>query len=156
MERDSYLDGIRGAWLGELLGEAFFTALAERTDDESMRAAWRTLAELENVTGKKMAKLLEVNGEAAVTEESIEINEEILDQYTKGNHLDSMQRLKDVVAKAIVRFDQLLAIAPESDIQSVQFLVQHEQALQTFADREISGDHAHALDDAQALIASAN
>ena len=152
MERDSYIEGIRGAWLGEQFGEAFFQALADRADDNPMRAAWQTLAKLENVTGKRMAALLEAHGEAAVTDEVIEVGNEILSQYTGTSHLQSMMRMKDVVEKAIIRFDQLLAVAPESDVPSVQFLVHHEQALLTFVDREIAGEQAHALEDVEKLL----
>jgi len=152
MERDNYMDGIRSAWLGEQLGEAFFKALAGRTEDESMRSTWQTLAKLENVTGKRMAGVLEAHGEAAVTDEIIEVGDEILSQYVDASHLDSMIRMKDVVEKAIIRFDQLLAVAPEPDVPSVQFLVRHEQALLTFVDREIAGSHAHALEDVEKLL----
>lgn len=152
MERDSYIEGIRGAWLGERFGEAFFNALAERTDDKSMQAAWQTLANLEIVTGNKMAAVLEAHGELAVTDEAIEIGDEILNQYSSTSHLDSMTRMKGVVEKAIIRFDQLLAVAPESDVPSVQFLVHHEQALLTFVDRELAGDRAGALEDVERLL----
>jgi hypothetical protein len=152
MERDSYIDGIRSAWLGEQFGEVFFNGLADRTEDESMRSTWQTLAKLENVTGKKMAAVLEVYGEAAATGDRIEVSDEIFSQYTSAVHLDSMLRMKDVVEKAIIRFDQLLAVAPEADVPSVRFLVQHEQALLTFVDREIDGNHADALQDVEKLL----
>jgi len=152
MERDSYIEGIRGAWLGEQFGEAFFKALADRTAAEPMRSTWQTLAKLEHVTGKRMAALLDAHGEAAVTDEAIEVGDDILAQYTNASHLESMLRMKDVVEKAIIRFDQLLAVAPESDVSAVQFLVHHEQALLTFVDREIAGDHQHALEDVEQLL----
>lgn len=156
MERDNYIDGIRSAWLGEQFGEVFFKALADRTEDESMRSTWQTLAKLENVTGKRMATLLESHGEAAVTDEIVDVGDDILSQYTAASHFDSMMRMKDVVEKAIVRFDQLLAVAPEPDVPSVQFLVHHEQALLTFVDREIAGDHARALEDVEKLLEQAS
>lgn len=157
MERDSYIEGIRSAWLGEQFGEVFFNGLAERTEDESMRSVWQTLAKLENVTGKKMIAVLEVHGEVATTDDRIEVSEEIFGQYTSATHLESMLRMKDVVEKAIIRFDQLLAVAPDTDVPAVQFLVQHEQALLTFVDREIknreiNGDHAYALQDVEKLL----
>jgi rubrerythrin len=152
MERDSYLDGIRSAWLGEQFGEVFFRALAGRTNDESMRSKWQALAELENVTGKRMAAILEAYGEVAVTDENIEVGEEVLSQYADASHLDAMMRMKELVEKAIIRFDQLLAVAPESDVAAVQFLVRHEQALLTFVDREIGGDPAHALEAVEKLL----
>ena len=156
MERDSYIEGIRGAWLGEQFGEAFFKALADRTDDESMRSSWQTLANLENVTGKRMAAVLEAHGEAAVAHDVIEVGDEVLSRYTGVSHLDAMMKMKDVVEKAIIRFDQLLAVAPETDVQAVQFLVHHEQALLTFFDREITGDQAHALEDVETLLEQTN
>ena len=152
MERDSYIEGIRSAWLGEQFGEVFFNGLAQRTEDESMRCAWQTLAKLENVTGKKMAAVLEINGEVASTDDRIEVGEEIFERYTSATHLDSMLRMKDVVEKAIIRFDQLLAVAPETDVPALQFLVHHEQALLTFVDREIDGDHDCALQDVEKLL----
>ena len=152
MERDSYLDGIRSAWLGEQFGEVFFRALAGLTKDESMRSKWQTLAQLENVTGKRMAAILQAYGEVAVTDENIEVGEEVLSQYADASHLDAMMRMKDLVEKAIIRFDQLLAVAPESDVAAVQFLVRHEQALLTFVDREIGGDPEHALEAVEKLL----
>jgi hypothetical protein len=117
-----------------------------------MRSTWQTLAKLEHVSGKRMAALLDAHGEAAVTDEAIEVGDDILAQYTNASHLESMLRMKDVVEKAIIRFDQLLAVAPESDVSAVQFLVHHEQALLTFVDREIAGDHQHALEDVEQLL----
>jgi len=152
MERDSYIEGIRSAWLGERLGEVFFKALADRAEDEFMRAAWRTLAQLEHATGERMAALLETHGEQAVTREAVEVSDDILERYAGAAHHDSMLRLRDTVEQAIIRFDQLLAVAPEADVPAVQFLVSHEQALLTFADRELAGDHAHALQDVEALL----
>ena len=153
MERDDYLEGIRGAWLGEQFGEVFFQALAERAEEETMRSKWQTLARLENVTGNRMASLLEAHGEAATTDEAIEVGDELVARYADVPHLDSMLHMKDVVEKAIVRFDQLLAVAPEADVAAVQFLVDHEQALLTFVEREIAGEGARSLEAAEALLA---
>ncbi len=152
MERDSYLDGIRSAWLGELFGEVFFNAMADRTQDEAMRTKWQTLAQLEHVTGNRMAALLESHGESAVVQDPVEVSEEVMTRYTNATHLDSMLNMKDVVEKAIIHFDQLLAVAPDEDVPAVRFLVDHEQALLSFVDCEIAGDGAHALDAAKGLL----
>jgi len=86
MERDSYLQGIRSAWLGELFGEAFFKAMAERTEDSAMRVKWHTLAQLEHVTGKRMAELLESHGEEATASDDIAVKEEVLSRYADASH----------------------------------------------------------------------
>ncbi len=152
MEKDSYLEGIKSAWLGEQMGEAFFSGMAERTSDESLRSAWQTLARLEHVTGNRMAELLETYGEAPSGDGTYGVGEEILSQYLDTPHMESMARMKDVVEKAIVRFDQLLAVAPEADVPAVQFLVQHEEALLSFVEKEIAGDREHSLEAAEKLI----
>lgn len=53
----AYVDGIHEAWVGELQGEAFFAHLAQEAAGEE-GAKWETLAELERVTGRRMASLL--------------------------------------------------------------------------------------------------
>ena len=153
MERDSYLEGIHSAWLGEQFGEVFFAALAERTDDAAMRSKWQRLAQLENVTGKRMAAVLESYGQSP-TAGDIEVGDDVLSRYTDVSHHDAMLGMKDIVDRAIIHFDQLLAVAPDEDVPAVQFLVQHEQALQTFVEREISGDAANSLEDVDRLLTS--
>lgn len=152
MDRDSYLEGIRSAWLGERFGEVFFNALADRADDDWLRDAWRTLARLEHVTGAQMAGLLAQHGEPVGDVPAPEVGDDVLSRYTEGSHAESMARMRDVIEQAIVRFDQLLAVAPDSDVEAVQFLVHHEQALLTFVEREVSGDRATALHAVEALL----
>ena len=102
-----------------------------------------------------MATLLAAYGEEAYTDDAIEVADDVLGRYTSTSHVNSMQRMKDVVEQAIVRFDQLLAVAPETDVEAVQFLVNHEVALLSFVEHELDGDPAHALDQANTLIAQA-
>jgi hypothetical protein len=146
MDHDNYLEGIRSAWLGEQFGQAFFNAMANASEDKHMQASWRTLAQLEYVTGNRMATLLESHDEQATTDEIIDISDELLQQYTGVSHFESMTRMQDVIEKAIIRFDHLLAVAPENDVDAVRFLVEHELALQTFVEREIAGDRENSLE----------
>jgi len=154
MDRDNYIEGIRSAWLGEQFGHAFFNAMAGKTNDPIMASRWRTLAQLELVTGNRMATLLEAHGESATTNEIIEISDEVLQRYTEGSHIDSMTKMKATIESALVRFDQLLAVVPDSDVGEIQFLVSHEQALLTFVDCEISGDSDNSLAAVNKLLES--
>jgi hypothetical protein len=155
MDSDSnYLDGIRSAWLGEKFGEAFFCAMASSSNNDLMRESWRTLAQLEVVTGNRMASVLEAHGESASTDEIIEISDELLHQYTDVPLQSSMLQMKETIEKAVVRFDQLLATAPDEDVTAVQFLVDHELALLAFVERELDGEHEHALDAVNSLLES--
>lgn len=148
----NFLDGIKSAWLGEQYGAAFFNALADTTSDDSLKSCWQTLAKLESVTGGRMADLLATHGESPNTDEIIEISDEMLDDYTAHSHEDAMHHMKPTIEKAIARYDQLLAVAPEDDVPAVQFLVDHELALLDFVDCELSGNHEHALDSVKRLL----
>jgi hypothetical protein len=156
VDHDNYLDGIRSAWLGEQFGQAFFNAMANASDDEHMQATWKTLAQLEYVTGNRMATLIESHGEQATTDEIIDISDELIQQYTDVSHFESMSRMQDVIEEAIIRFDQLLAVAPENDVNAVRFLVEHELALQTFVEREIAGHAENSLEEVIRLLDDAD
>ena len=155
MDRDNYIEGIRSAWLGERLGEVFFRKLAEQTEEETLQQKWLVLAQLEKVTGSKMASLLESHGESATTTENIDVDSDVISRYTSGSHQEAMLHMKEVVEKAVARFDQLLAVAPEDDIADVQFLVHHELALLSFVDHEIEGNPGSALNEVEKLLQSA-
>ncbi len=148
----NYLDGIKSAWLGEQYGAAFFNLMAKHASDESMQTCWRTLAQLETVTGSRMASLLKAHGQTAYTDEIIEISDEMLHQHIDHSHQESMLQMRSTIEKAIARYDQLLAVAPEEDVREVQFLVDHEMALLDFVDCELRGDHDHALDSVNSLL----
>jgi len=152
MDRDNYIESIRSAWLGEQFGHAFFTRLAEVSTDPAIEGRWRTLAQLELVTGHRMATLLESHGEQATSDEIIEISDEVLQRYTESSHIESMTRMKATIESALGRFDQLLAIVPDSDVSAIQFLVDHEQALLTFVDREMDGDSRNSLAEVNRLL----
>ncbi len=148
----NYLDGIKSAWLGEQYGAAFFSCMASHTPDASMQVLWETLAELETLSGRRMAALLESHGETTSTNEIIEISDEMLHQYIDPPHQESMLQMRSTIEKAVARYDQLLAVAPEDDVTAVQFLVDHELALLDFVDCELRGDHEHALDSVKTLL----
>ncbi len=152
MDKDNYLDSIRSAWLGEKFGQTFFSSLASQEQDESLAEKLRTLARLEIAVGNKMAALLESHGESPVTDTIIEVDEEILSQYTTVSHFESMSKMKTTIESALSRFDQLLAIAPDTDVHSVQFLVDHERALLSFVDKEIIGDGQNSLTEVKMLL----
>ncbi len=152
MERDDYVDGIRSAWLGEQFGEVFFTQMAAQATDANLKSKWQRLANLEQVTGSKMADVLSAHGAATTIERAVEVDDSVMDRYTEASHQDAMLRMKSVVEKAVVHFDQLLAVAPDDDVPAVQFLVQHELALLSFVERELEGDTVHSLDAVEDLL----
>lgn len=153
-EDAAYKDGIYRAWVGELQGEMFFARMAQGAHGSEQREKWQTLAELERVTGRRMAALLEAhNVERAAPEPPGQLLE-ALATYAKMPYAEAVAALRAVVVPAIGQFEQLLAQAPAADREPLQFLVDHEQAILSFVEREAAGDKDAALDAARRLMAS--
>ena len=150
---DDYVAGVRGAWLGERLGLAAFKAHAEAEQDELLAEKWRLLAQLEQVTGERMAKVLRVHGEPVDEEPVIDRESEAFQIYLSLSHVEVMDYMRERVLGALERFEHLLAATPEADPEDIQFLVDHELALLTFIDMETGGD-ADSLGDVLELLAS--
>ena len=151
---DSYEEGIFQAWIGELQGEMFFDAMAQSTVgvDRGRREKWETLAELERVTGRRMAKLLEAKGiEPAAPAPSGQLLD-ALAAYTKMPFAEAVSAMRPILLPAIDRFEALLTQAPAADRQAVQFLVDHERAILSFVELEEAGETDASLDAARALI----
>ena len=154
---DSYEEGIFQAWIGELQGEMFFDAMAQSTvgvdrEQRSRREKWETLAELERVTGRRMAKLLEAKDiELAAPAPSGQLLD-ALAAYTKMPFAEAVSAMRPILLPAIDRFEALLTQAPAADRQAVQFLVDHERAILSFVELEEAGETDASLDAARALI----
>ncbi len=152
MDKDNYIEGIRSAWLGEQFGRAFFLEMKKATDDAAWQDKWQTLAQLEEMTGQRMADLLASHGESATTDIPVEVSPEIMEQYIGVPMQDVMTQFKVRVEQALLRFDHLLAVAPDEDIPAVQFLVDHELALLDFVDAELTGRQGESLDHVNRLL----
>jgi len=150
---DDYIAGVHSAWLGEHLGFAAFNARADAEQDEFLSEKWRTLAQLEQVTGERMAKVLRAHGEQIDDEPFIDLESEAFQTYLSLSHTDVMGYMRDRVVAALERFEHMLATAPEYDLEDIQFLVDHELALLTFVDREIAGAD-DSLADVEKMIVS--
>ena len=150
----SYEDGIYQAWEGELQGEMFFQRKAQAAVDDHRRK-WEELAELERVTGQRMAALLEAKEvELAAPEMSAQLLA-FAEAFAQMPHAEAIAALRPILVAAIDRFEALLAQAPEADRQAVQFLVDHERALLNFVELEEAGQTDASLDAARALIHAA-
>ena len=154
---DSYEEGIFQAWVGELQGKMFFDAMAQSTvgvdrEQRGRREKWETLAELERVTGRRVAKLLEAKGiELAAPAPSGQLLD-ALAAYTKMPFAEAVSAMRPILLPAIDRFEALLTQAPAADRQAVQFLVDHERAILSFVELEEAGQTEASLNAASALI----
>ena len=158
----SYQDGIYQAWVGELQGEMFFERKAQAAAEESRGEErseecrkWKELAELERVTGRRMAALLESKQvELAAPEMSGQLLA-FVDTFAQMPHAEAIAALRPILVAAIERFEALLAQAPDADRQAVQFLVDHEKALLTFVELEEAGHTDASLDATRTLTHAA-
>lgn len=137
---DNYIAGIHAAWLGEQLGFAAFSARANAESDDNFAEMWRTLAQLEFVTGERMAKVLRSHGEHINDDTRVDQESEAFQSYLSLSHAEVIVYMKDRVASALDRFEELLTIAPKQDLADIQFLVDHELALITFVEKEANGE----------------
>ena len=153
-ESKEYHDGILSAWQGEQWGRLFFDRLAEAAEDAGYRAKWEVLAELEAATGDVLAPLVAVDAEPPPHDERPQI-EAAAAAYGRLSYADAMQQMMTILDPAIERFRRLLAIAPETDREVVQILVDHEVALKQFAERELAGASETSLDPVRAVISRA-
>ena len=147
----SYADGLYDAWVGELQGEAFFEQVAQAAAGEQ-RAKWATLAELERVTGRRMAALLTArNVSLAPPEQASELTNAI-QSYAAMPFAQAVSAMRPILDAAIGRFEALLAEAPAAERETVQFLVDHERAILSFVELEEAGKGGESLAAARALI----
>lgn len=150
----SYQDGIYQAWEGELQGEMFFERRALAAADDHRRK-WEELAELERVTGQRMAALLEAKEIELATPGMSGQLLAFAEAFAQMPHAEAVASLHPILLAAIDRFEALLSQAPEADRQAVQFLVDHERALLNFVELEQAGQTNASLDAARALIRAA-
>lgn len=148
---DGYRDGIREAWQGELWGKAFFERLATATDDAGQRVKWQVLAELEKVTGNRLAPLVD-DAEESSSVDAYRPLESAVAAYAALPWGVAMERMTTILDPAIERFRELLAQAPAEERDTVQILVDHEVALKRFAERELAGETDTSLDPIRAVI----
>lgn len=151
MGADAYRSGIVQAWHGELWGKVFFKRLAAETDDADQQAKWQVLAELEEVTGRRIEPLIAdtPDPDSAIAYRSVDST---VAEYVALPWHVAMERMMTILDPAIERFQELLAQAPEKDRDAVQILVDHEVALKQFAERELAGEDATSLDSVRAVI----
>ena len=147
----SYEDGVYRAWVGELQGEMFFTKMAQVAADEQ-REKWQTLATLERVTGQCMAEVLKARDVALAAPELSGQLLDAVEAYAKMPYAEAVAAMRPVLLPAIDRFEALLAQAPESDRDAMQFLVDHERAILSFVELEEAHQPDASLDAARALI----
>ena len=153
--RNGYEDGVHAAWVGEIQGELFFNALAE-SEAGAGRGKWETLAELERVTGRRMAAVLRARDVALDAPEASGQLLAAAQQYAKLPFSEAVSAMRPILLDAIGKFETLLEQAPVDERSEMQFLVDHERAILRFVDLEAAGQGEASLDAARELIAQSD
>jgi hypothetical protein len=151
---DEYAQGVLKAYQGEVAGEALYRAAAEAASEPDRSYKFRALEQLELETKEKLRVVLERLGDS--TEETAELREagEKLAESLFGgpDWRAAMRRYAGVIEPYVKEFEQLEAEAPADDADAMAYLVAHERAQVTFAEREADGDATTSIEPVLALL----
>ena len=136
MAVDTYRDAIQSAYVGEIVGEHLYRALARRCADPGQQSKFNAIADVERLTHQRLQPIadrlqiepVEAQWQAVVDRRTLEI---------------AALAWADFIAQAlekwppyIAQFESLAAMAPQSDTAVLKLLVDHEVALVRFARAE--------------------
>ncbi|HZT64367.1 MAG TPA: hypothetical protein VFA11_01120 [Acidimicrobiales bacterium] len=133
---------------GEVLGEAYFSRLAQLAADVEQRAKLEALAALERCTKEMLVPHLQRLGLSTEADQAIVEGVAAVDHYDWATMLSG---LLPVVADYLACYSRLRQIVAEEDARAAELLIAHEMALELFARRELAGDHASSLEPIRAL-----
>jgi hypothetical protein len=135
-----YDDLLLDAYKGEVFGDAFFGALAEDQPDPDRREKLRTLQTVEARTATTLRRLVADAGlhtdPAASRQEGVRlaagIDPENWDELLRG--------LREALPQFLEKFVRLRDIARMPTDPALDALVNHERAIDRFAELELAGD----------------
>ncbi|MEE9279881.1 MAG: cytochrome P450 [Myxococcota bacterium] len=141
------------AYQGEVLGEAFFALLAEREREAEPAAKWRLLERLERHVKGRLRAELERRGIDA-SEDRARVDEGRAGAAALGA-LPWQERLgafRNAVCGFVAGFETAAQTAPAELKEIAGFVLQHEQALLSFAERELGGEGATSCEPVSAFL----
>ncbi len=148
-------DAIEKLWVqayqGEVLGESFFSGLADRLDDAAMVRKMRVLAELERRTKEAVAPALTRAGVSTEPDaEMVSLAEALAIDSANRSWGDLMASIGTVTDQFIPLYQRIGELDP-SELEAADLLVAHEVALRDFTRAELAGDVGTSLDPVHAL-----
>jgi len=140
MDRAEYIEKLKIAYEGELYGEAWFGAMAERAPTVDTRRKFAAMARLEILTKATLAPLIAKLGIVGINEsEQREKGRLLAQKTTELSWADFIAWFETEVAPFVEIYDELEAHAPAEEANVVAHLAQHERALLEFIRREAAG-----------------
>jgi hypothetical protein len=134
------------AYRGEILGAAFFGALAAAQPDAERREKLRTLETIEARTATSLRRLVNDAGlHAGDTGEPRRGGEELAAGIEPESWDDLMRGLLATLPDFLAKFERLRAAAPRPADPALAALVNHERAIERFAELELAHDGRSSL-----------
>jgi hypothetical protein len=142
---DEYRALLVEAYKGELLGDALFGAFAEReTGDHAEKL--RALQRIEANTAAQLRPLVDAAGAIVTADDEVTTQAQGAKIGEAGIPWDAfMKGLHDGLPPYLASFVRLRSIAPDPSDPALVALVNHEQAINAFAELELAGNADRSL-----------
>jgi hypothetical protein len=128
----------RQAYEGEVLGEALFSALAERTKEPERRRQLEVLALLERSTKELALPVVDRRGIACDVEAIRRAAGELADAVQALAWDDFLGSFQPVISDYLARYCELVELAEDQEERTVaEAYVDHELALESFLRRAL-------------------
>lgn len=133
----TYENRVLSAYEGEILGEEFFSVLAQQADSDQSRVKLRNLAAIERLVAEALLPV--------ITRYNLQPNSKVLlaekgrgetVEYAELSWTELAVKLKTLLEPFVREFETLLIEAPVEDRPYIQLLLDHEIALFAFAQAE--------------------
>ena len=149
-----YNDLLLDAYRGEVLGAALFGAMADASTDERQRNQLQALQRVEARTAERLRGLVDAAGLDAGIDEPTTDGLQMAEATRGADWSTFLTTLRTALPPFLANFERLRAIGG-GDEPVLEDLVAHERAIDRFAELELEGRHADALDVLETHLASA-
>ncbi len=128
------------AYKGELFGDAFFAELAERQPDPERREKLRTLQTVEARTATSLRRLVDDAALSVDSKKSHKEGHDLAASFDPEQWEELVRALHKALPAFLEKFERLREIARTPTDPALIALVNHERAIEKFAELEMAGD----------------
>ncbi len=137
----AYLKALLYHYEAEIMGEAYFFAMADCFDDAAEREKLTLLAAVERHAADTVRPLIDKYGLVPREETMLKtIGEEFTEPHRHFSWRQLMTQIRDEYPAYLDNFHALEEMAPADDLTRLQRLTLHENVLIDFAQREMAND----------------
>lgn len=144
-ESTEYQVLLREAYRGEFFGEGFFGALAEKQPDPDRREKLETLKIVEARTAQSLRRLVSAAGVGGGEEQERANGRALADGIDPEDWNSFTKGLVDTLPAFLEKFERLRDLGGTPVDPALKALVNHEKAIQKFAELEQAGNSKKSL-----------